>query len=618
MCGICGVLGAGDSDTIQTMLETLVHRGPDDGHWVGQPDFCLGARRLSIVDVDAGRQPVTNETQTVFAVQNGEIYNFPTIRERLLQDGHSLKTRCDTEVLPHLYEEYGTRAASKTHGMFAFAIWDSKSKVGVLARDRMGKKPLYYHSRGDALYFASELKAILQIPGFEKRINAEAMHHYLSYKHVPHPLCIFEGIKMMPPAHTLVFRPGQEPVLERYWQADFTPSDELAGLTEDEIAERLLSYLRQGIERRLMSDVPIGFFLSGGIDSSLTTALAAEMSSSRVKTFTLAYSHESSNRGKDEDQRWATYVADKYDTEHHEEVVEFSYFPDAVKGIISCFDEPFCGVVSTYFLSELISRHVKVAISGDGADELFGSYLSHRLAFPLANFNEWQGSRDPDLIRPFEDELPFLRGLSEPQDWAWRYKLLVYSDEEKRGIYCYDLATEMATQSTERWLREGFSGLSACDPLNRMLEAEFRTVFPDQVLTFVDRLSMAHSLEVRSAFLDTDFVNFVTALPGNYKIRNGETKYILKKACLKFFPPEMVFRQKEGFLMPITQWLLQDLESYVRDMLCSEKLRRQGIFDPEAVQSLVDELYQGDVDYKFVNKVFSLVMFQEWHDVYIP
>lgn len=617
MCGISGVFGLGDSDTVLAMLDTLVHRGPDDGHHVAQTDFCLGARRLSIVDVSRGRQPVSNETETVFAAQNGEIYNFPEIRKRLLQNGHTLQTRCDTEILPHLYEEHGVEIASQTDGMFAFAIWDSKRKVGLLARDRMGKKPLYYYHRNGALYFASELKAILKIPGFNRSINFEAMHHYLSYKHVPHPLCIFEGVRMLPPGHVLTFQPGSEPELRQYWRPDFSPNEDLRGLTEAEISDRLLDLLRQGIDRRLMSDVPIGFFLSGGIDSSLTTALAAEMSSTPLKTFTLTYAHESTTDGKQQDQRWATYVAKKYGTEHREEVVEFSHFPDSVQRILGCFDEPFCGVVSTYYLSELISKHVKVAISGDGADELFGSYLSHRLSFPMANHEEYQRTGDAALIEPFQNDVAFLEGLSESEDWAWRYKLLVYSDEEKRRLYCPDLAQEMSACDTRGWLRESFSSLSAADPLNRMLEAEFRSFFPDQVLTFADRLSMAHSLEIRSPFLDTDFVNFVTALPGNLKIRNGETKYILKQASQEYFPEEMVRRKKEGFLMPITQWLLQDLQGYVRDTLSPDRLRRQGIFDPEAVGNLVDDLYQQDADYRFVNKIFALVMFQEWHELYM-
>lgn len=617
MCGICGVFGLGDGETVQRMLATLDHRGPDDSHRVGGRDFALGARRLSILDLEAGRQPVQNETGTVFAAQNGELYNFPALRPVLLSRGHVLQSHCDTEILPHLYEDHGLDLPRQIDGMFAIAVWDDTLKTGLLARDRMGKKPLYYHLRGGVLYFASEIKALLHIPGFERRIRLEALHHFLSYKHVPHPLSIFEGINILPPGHTLIHRPHQEPRIQPYWKLDWSGSERERDLPDEELADRLLVLLRRGVERRLMSDVPIGFFLSGGIDSSLSTALAAELSPRRIKTFTLTYANASTTEGKEQDRRWARWVAKKYDTEHHEETIEFSNFPEHIRKILRCFDEPFAGVVSTYFLSELISRHVKVALAGDGADELFGSYLSHRLAGPLANYPQYQKGGDPDLIRPFELQQDLLGRLWEPEDHAWRYKLLVFDDEEKWSLYSSDIAPMMCRYSTRQHLGDVFGTLTARDPLNRILEAEFRTIFPDQVLTFVDRLSMAHSLEVRSAYLDTELVCFVSGLPGRVKIKNGETKYLLKQAARRLFPEEMVARPKEGFLMPITQWILQDLQDYVRETLSPERLGKHGLFDPSHVQTLVDGLYKGQASYREVNKVYALIIFQEWHDLYL-
>ena len=599
------------------MLSRLAHRGPDDSYFVTGSDFSFGTRRLSIVGVADGRQPISNETQTIWAAQNGELYNYPVVHKELLARGHSLHTHCDTEILPHLYEDYGVDFVKHIDGMFAVAVWDTINKRGVLARDRMGKKPLYYCQMGDALYFASEIKSLLCVPGFERRINFEALHNFLSFKHVPCPLSIFEGIKMLPPAHRLVYSPGAEPLIERYWDVDFSAANEMARWPEEELVEHLLALLRQGVERRLMSDVPIGFFLSGGIDSSLSTALAAEISPRRIKTFTLTYGNDSTTEGKELDKRWATWAAKKYGTEHYEERVEFSDFPENLRRIIGCFDEPFSGTVSTYFLSPLIARHVKVAVSGDGADELFGSYLSHRLAFPLANFREYERTGNRDLIRPFENQADFLARLAEDEDWRWRAKLFVFDEAEKASLYSPDLAERMAAYSSSARLERDFSGLTARDPLNRILEAEFRTIFPDQVLAFVDRLSMAHSLEVRTAYLDTDFVSFVASLPGHWKIRNGETKYLLKKAALKYFPQEMVFRKKEGFLMPITEWLLGDLEGYVRETLSENRLRRHAIFNPARVTELVDRLYQPGSDYRNVNMVFSLIAFQEWYDLYM-
>ncbi len=618
MCGISGIFGRPEEETVNRMLEMLVHRGPDDGYTVAGTDFALGTRRLSIVGVEDGRQPLSNEDGTIWAAQNGELYNYPLAKREILARGHQLRTHTDTEMLPHLYEDYGVHLPEYIDGMFAIAVWDTVNKQGLLARDRMGKKPLYYYRDGDALYFASEIKSILRIPSFTRSINFEALHHFLSFKHVPCPLSIFQGIRILPPAHSLLFRPGDEPEIWRYWDLNFSTNNEWAQSSEEQLVERLLELLRQGVERRLMSDVPIGFFLSGGLDSTLSTALAAEISPNRIKTFTLTYAQGSSTEGKEQDRYWARWAAQRYGTEHHEETVEFSNFPDNLRSIIACFDEPFSGTVSTYLLASLIGKHVKVAVSGDGADELFGSYLSHRLAQPLANFKEYQRTGDAGLIRPFEESQgDYLARLHEDDDWKWRAKLLVLDEDEKRSLYAPDLVEKMRCFSSAELLRRDFKNLTATDPLNRILEAEFRTVFPDQVLAFVDRLSMAHSLEVRTAYLDTDFVTFVAGLAGNRKIKNGETKYLLKKAALKYFPEEMVYRKKEGFLMPITEWLLGELEGYVRETLSDERLARHGIFNQESVRELVGRLYCKRGDYREVNKVFALVVFQEWYDLYM-
>ena len=606
MCGITGVFGRSDIETVKNMMGAIVHRGPDDGYSVAGTHFALGTRRLSIVGVVDGRQPLSNEDGTIWAAQNGELYNYPHVKPELLRRGHRLQTHTDTEILVHLYEDFGTRLPEHIDGMFAIAVWDTVNKRGLLARDRMGKKPLYYYRDNDALYFASEIKSLLRVPGFERRINLEALHHYLSFKHIPCPLSIFEGIHMLPPAHALEFQLGEEPTIRRYWDVDFSPQSETENASEVELVERLLALLRQGIERRLMSDVPIGFFLSGGVDSTLSTVLAAEISSTPIKTFTLTYTGDSTTEGKEQDTRWARWAAAKYATEHHEERVEFSNFPENLRRIIQCFDEPFCGTVSTYFLSSLIAKHVKVAVSGDGADELFGSYLSHRLAQPLAQLDQYRGT----------DQFDYLSSMYEDEDWKWRAKLLVLSDDEKMNLYTADAAEQMRCFSSSRQLQKDFANLTATDPLNRVLEAEFRTIFPDQVLAFVDRLSMAHSLEVRTAYLDTDFVTFIAGLRGNLKIKNGETKYLLKQAARKYFPDEMVDRKKEGFLMPVTEWLSGDLEGYVRDTLSDERLTRHGIFNSTQVCKLIDDLYSGNKDYRHVNKVFALLVFQEWYDLY--
>lgn len=616
MCGIAGMFGGQDRKTLDAMLETLVHRGPDDGHAACGHGFALGARRLSIMDLSEGRQPMSNETGRIWAAQNGEIYNFPDLRPRLVARGHQLKTHCDTEVLPHLYEDFGADLPRHIHGMFAVAVWDENAQCGLLARDRMGKKPLYYTQRGDVLYFASELKALLCIPGCERTLNLEALHHYLSYKHVPHPQTIFRGIHMLPPGHSLQFRPGKPLRIESYWEIPTGTDPELAKASEEELVERTLWLLKQGVKRRLMADVPIGFFLSGGLDSSLSTALAAEMCPGQIKTFTLTYGPESTSEGKEQDRRWARWVAEHYATDHLEETIAFGDFPENFRKALVSFDEPFGGVISTYFLSKLISKHVKVALAGDGADELFGSYLAHRLAFPLANLAEYERTGDADLIRPFDQKVDYLKSLATDADWSWRAKLFVFNEADKASLYSKDVAHALRGCSTAEHVRGAFKGLEHDDALNRILKAEFRGIFADQVLAFVDRLSMAHSLEVRSAFLDTDLVEFVARLPGRYKIRNGQTKYLLKQAALRYFPAEMVHRPKEGFVLPVNAWMVQHLEGYVRETLSPAAIHAHGVFDAAQIQKLVHSFYSGRTE--FANRILSLLAFQEWFALYRP
>ena len=587
MCGIAGVFGAPDRDAVEAMTTALAHRGPDDRQVVTGDRFSLGATRLAIVDLDRGRQPVSNERKTVWAAHNGEIYNRRPLHSALRQAGHEICGHGDTALLPHLYEEYGAAMAEQADGMFAFAVWDAEQRTGLLARDRLGKKPLYYWHCGDRLYFASEIKSLLALPQFERRLNLEALRHFLGFKHVPHPQTIFAGIKCVPPAHVLLFHPGVGPRLERYWSPDFTPMH--AAASERELAEELDSLLRSAVARRLDADVPIGCFLSGGIDSSLTTAIAAELGNGRLKTFTLTYSADSTTPQKEEDRRWARWVAERYGTEHHEEVVDEQRFPEELPRILACFDEPFSGVVSTYFLSRLAASHVKAVVSGDGADELLGSYKSHRLAAAMP----------ASLVNA-----------------EWRSTLLVFNDQETDALLTEEVASASTACSARNRMQRDFDGLTAGDSLNRVLESELRSIFPDQVLAFVDRLSMAHGLEVRTPFLDTALVNFLARVPGDAKMRGGETKALLKHVAQRYFPEEMVFRPKEGFVMPIQRWFLNGLTPYVMDALSPSRLATHGLFDSAAVSRLVAEYYGGRHDH--AQKILALVTFQEWHRIYRP
>ncbi|MBI1947860.1 MAG: asparagine synthase (glutamine-hydrolyzing) [Deltaproteobacteria bacterium] len=617
MCGIAGVFGRRDPETVDKMLSMLVHRGPDDRHRVDGEGFALGATRLAIQDVEHGRQPLSNERGTVWAAQNGELYNAPTARRALAERGHILRTRCDTEVLPHLFEDHGVDLPVQVDGMFAIAVWDAASRTGLLARDRLGKKPLYTLQLDDALYFASEIKALLVVPGFSRRLNLRALHHYLSVKHVPSPLSIFEGISMLPPAHRLVFRRDAPVRVERFWKLSFAPATGSGAPSESEAVDELLRLLDHAINRRLVSDVPVGFFLSGGLDSSLVVALAAQRSERPLETFTLTYAAGSTTSGKEEDRRWARHVATRWQTQHHEETIAALDYPTHLRTVIGCMDEPFAGVTSTYALSQAMARHVKVAISGDGADELFGSYLSHRLALPMSRFAEFERTKDPALIRPFEAQLGLLSSLAAPEVWQWRSNLLVFTEAQKAALYARDLRREMTPFSTADELRAVFQAGTATDPINVVLEAELHTFLPDQVLAFVDRLSMAHSLEIRSPYLDTALVTFLAGLPGALKMGEATTKALLKSACARFFPPEMVHRPKEGFLMPVARWLVELHQSYVRDTLSPSRLAQHGLFDVGEVTRLVEAMNAPGADHTDANRVIALLAFQEWYDLYL-
>ena len=510
----------------------------------------------------------------MIAAQNGELYNFPVARPALLARGHHLHTHTDTELLPHLWEDHGERLPEHIDGMFAVAVWDSRQQVGLLARDRMGKKPLYYWEHDGALYFASELKALLAVPGFERRLNLEALHHYLGYKHVPHPLTIFEGVRMLPPAHRLLFRPGAAPAISRYWRLSFAPNGRVPD--EREVADELLARMRRAVGRRLMSDVPVGFFLSGGIDSSLTTALAAEQSRRAGQDLHADLRRRVDDRRKGAGSplgalggRAVWHRAPRGDDRGSRVSGEHPEDPARVRRTV-----------------RRRGLHL-FPVAADGAAREGGGGRRRR-GRTVRQLSVASHGRRRSMPLPERRRILTGRGARD---------LLVMSDEEKCGALRARRAGRARRVSTRDHMRAAFESLTARDPLNRVLEAEFHGIFPDQVLTFVDRLSMAHSLEVRSAFLDTEVVEYVASLPGSLKIHNGETKYILKQAAARYFPDEMIRRPKEGFLMPVTEWVLGDLQPWVRATLSPERLAVHGIFDPGRVGALVDRVYVPGADY---------------------
>lgn len=617
MCGIAGFVGSGTGEDLQRMVEALHHRGPDDsGAWM-DGGVGLGMRRLAIIDIETGGQPVSNASGDCHVVFNGEIYNAPELRSQLEAEGVAFKTdHSDTEVILPLYGKYGLSFVEKLRGMFAIAIWDERERRLVLARDRAGIKPLYYAAVNAGLVFGSEIKALLQHPDVSRDPDYTSLHHYLSLKNVPAPGTAFKQISQLQPGTLLVFDEGQI-ALKRWWKLNF--SETFSG-DETEAKDEVRRLLEESVRFHMRSDVPFGAYLSGGIDSSSVVALMARSSDQPVKTFTLVYEDEFAR--KEADRAHALDVSARYQTDHHELKVSFKDVPIRIDSIIRSFDEPFSGVISTFFLTELIAEHVKVCLSGDGADELFASYLAHRIAEPLSvraqhRLKGIESSRlNTGVLGEWADRVNELDDILDRGDYAnQRMAQYISNDELNLQLYTDKMKTLVNTVSTSALVRQTDSAFAGTDATNRALHLDFESLLPDQVLAFVDRLSMAHSVEVRPPFLDHPLMEFVASLPGSYKIKNGRVKHILKEAVRGLIPDAILDRPKEGFLMPINHWILNNLKDYVRDTLSPDNLALHGLLAPEAVRQMLDAHYAGKENYG--NRIWNILNLQLWWNAYI-
>ena len=609
MCGIAGFTGPPSRILLERMTESLRHRGPDfAGHWEGN-GISLGMRRLAIIDVETGQQPVFNEDRTVAVVFNGEIYNHLELRASLLRAGHRFSSdHSDTEVIVHLYEEFGLDFVQHLNGMFAIALWDCTQRKLILVRDRLGIKPLYFAFAAGNLIFGSEPKALLIHPDVSRSPNFAGIHHYLSLKNVPAPGSAFRDVEQLRGGELAVFD-GGDIKRQRWWQADFGKCSDLG---EVDAASRILELLHDSVRLQMRSDVPFGAYLSGGVDLSTIVALLAKIGGRKLKTFTLVYNDDFLN--KESDRIFARKMSDRVGSEHYEHLVTFDDLPDKLDHVVGAFDEPFSGVISTYFLTQSIAEHVKVALSGDGADEMFGSYLAHRIAQPLSDYVAGrtelaaQSTTHADFAR-----LADLAGRGD--EAAQRMGLYLLDDEQKRGLYSPMMSEAVGDVRTEDMIRAILRDCPSSDPLNRSLFLDQQTLLPDQVLPFVDRLSMAHSVEVRPPFLDHRLAEFAATLPGSMKIKGGRVKHILKEAVKDLLPGDLLARPKEGFIMPVNEWLLGKLRSYVQATLAPERLVRHGLFRGSAVQTLLDEHYSGLANRG--NQIWNLLMLQLWWERYV-
>jgi len=612
MCGICGIAFSRapvDPARLEKMSATLVHRGPDSAGSVVREGVGLAARRLAIIDLETGDQPIANEDETLYVVQNGEIYNYGELRRELERAGHRFRTHGDTEVLVHAYEEWGDMFPRRLRGMFALAIWDGSRRRLLLARDPYGIKPMYYSAAAGELQFASELRAL---PRGE--VDLDALDCFLAFNFVPAPYSIFRGVRKLPPGHLLMWEDG-EPRIERYSEVRPAAADDVRRDDEAELVEELRARLRDSVRAHLVSDVPVGVLLSGGVDSGALAALAAQESSEPLRTFSIGFEEGSFSELGD-----ARQVAERYGTRHRELVVR----PDAallLPALADAFDEPFAdsSALPTYLVSQLAAADVKVALSGEGGDELFGGYYTY-----AADLLAERAGGLARLARPLVERLPssdrrvpleykakrFVRGAHLPpleRHHAWKE---IFSDGARA-----ELTGRAGSARPLALLEQPYAAAGDADLLTRLQYVDFSVHLVDDLLTKTDRASMAHSLEARVPFLDPAVTAFAFALPTRLKVRGFAKKVLLRKAVAPLLPRSVVQGRKRGFSIPAAAWLRGDLERFARETLSSATLERQGFFRPQAVERLIDVHVARKEDLS--RQLWGLLAFTLWHERHV-
>ena len=631
MCGITGWANLdartppmdGARALLRSMCERMTHRGPDSEGLMTATGVALGMRRLAIIDLQTGEQPATSEDGQISVILNGEIYNYRELRARLEREGHRFRSESDTEVLPHLYEEHGTGMVSHLNGMFAFALWDARRRRLFIARDRFGEKPLYWGVFDRTFLFASEPKVLLAHPSVQPTLNLDALRQYLSFDYIPAPHSIYQGIHKLTAAHTLTVEDGRVDV-KPYWCLSYKKRQPVP--TEEEAAHELRNLLEDSVRMRLVADVPLGVLLSGGVDSSAVAAMAVRASSEAVKTFSISFAESSFD-----ESAYARAVAKFLGTDHHEERLSVDLAANLVSEIGSWMDEPFSdpSLVPTFLLSRFTRKHVTVALGGDGGDELFAGYqmyAGHNLARTYARLPLVLRRA---IIEPIVRRLPVKTKNLSFDFKARRFVKGMNYDEVTRhhvwfGSFTPDEQAELLTPATQAAsdgdiYREARRLLEEdCDADNtteRMQSLDTRLYLAEDILTKVDRASMAVSLEVRAPFLDPRVAEYAASLPVNYKLRGRTTKYILKRAVGDILPPFVTRRGKKGFGVPVAEWLKGRLRPLARDLLSRDRIRKAGLFNADYVQRLQDEHEQGTANHRKL--LWTLLMFELWHESFI-
>ena len=628
MCGICGKLYHSKDRTVEgellrSMASVINHRGPDDEGIYVKGNVGLAHKRLSILDLSpAGHQPMSNEDGSIWIVFNGEIYNFLDLREDLIRKGHTFVSQTDTETIVHLYEEKGVECVHDLRGMFAFAIWDENRERLFCARDRAGKKPFVYAHNKEGLFFASEIKSLLRDPLVGKSLDHRAIHHYLTYQYVPSPLSIFKSIKKLPPAHILIYEKGDIAV-KRYWNLSYQNKLHLSSV--EDYGERFRDLFEEAVKIRLRSDVPLGAFLSGGIDSSLVVAVMSRLMDQPVKTFSIGFEEE-----EYDEVRFARLIAEKYRTDHH----EFTVKPDAVTilpKIVWHYNEPFAdsSAIPTYYVSKMTRDFVTVALNGDGGDESFAGYERY-VADKLADYyRKVPPFVREGIVRRVVDKLPhstnrrnffrrlkrFVKGISEVPERRYVRWICFFDNEMKDDLYTAsfkELNHECdSVDLTVKWYEQA----DAEQFLDRTLFVDVMSYLPEDLLVKVDIASMAHSLEARSPFLDHKIMEFAASLPPDLKLRGIETKYLLKQTLSDLVPREILHRKKMGFGVPLDVWFRNDLREMAYDVLLDQKSVERGYFRKEYVSKMLDEHVSRLYDHSY--RIWALLFLELWHRMFI-
>ncbi len=622
MCGICGVVHSGaenaiDEAVLRDMCQVIYHRGPDDEGYYVDGQAGLGMRRLSIIDLVTGNQPVNNEDGTIWLVFNGEIYNYKSLHADLVAKGHQFVTKSDTEVIVHAYEEYGHHCPEFFNGMFAFALWDIPRRRLLMARDHLGIKPLYYWIGQDRIVFGSELKSVITHPSVPREIDLEALDQFLTLEYIPTPKTIFEGVYKLPAGYYLIYQEGRVQI-EQYWDIPDlkTPTD------EGTVIEMLTELIDDSVRMQLMSDVPLGAFLSGGIDSSTVVASMSKSSTSSVKTFSIGFNDATYN-----ELPYARSVAARYETDHTEEILKPD-IADLAERLVRHLDEPFgdFSIFPTYLVSEVARREVKVVLSGDGGDELFGGYDTY-VAQNMDRYYRFLPSTIrrsilPALMsrvspRPAKKGLinktkRFVEGAALPSSLQHTRWMVFMTAEDKAALYQSDLSASLDGQSSRAVLEEYFIRKPELDPLAQQQYVDIKTYLVDNILTKVDRMSMAVSLETRVPLLDYRIVELAVNLPPEMKLHRGQTKRILKQAMVDRLPYEVLNKPKQGFSIPLKNWLRDPLKPMMMDLLSPEKVQRRGYFNPDCVSRWVTEHLEGTINHS--HRLWALMVFELWYE----